>query len=171
MNLFILSLCVQQCAEAMFDKHLPKIILEAVQMLCTAKRILDPLHVVEDRVYQISHQNHPVSIWIRKSYLNYMWTICLVETMHEEWKFRYDHPPEKTHKSYLVAQYLKHNPPPLDAFPCHGLTRFALAMPDKYKVKGNAVASYRNYYQGTEKSHLVSWRKRGPPSWWKQPQI
>jgi len=169
MNLFILSLCVKQCAEAMFDKHLPKIILEAVQMLCTAKRILDPYNVDETLIYKISHKNHPVSIWIRKSYTNYMWTIRLVETMHEEWKWRFNHPPEKMHKSYVLAQYLKSCPPPMHAFPYQGLTKFAQAMPDQYKVAGNAVQSYRNYYQGKEKSHLVSWRKRGPPDWWTKP--
>lgn len=168
MNLFILSLCVKQCAEAMFDRHLPKIILEAVQMLCTAKRILDPLDVDEDVIYRISHKNHPVSIWIRKSLANYMWTISLIETMHDEWKWRYGYPADKFHKSYMVAQLLRAAPPPADAFPCRGLTRFAQAMPDNYRVPGNAVQAYRNYYQGKEKSHLVSWKKRGPPNWWGQ---
>lgn len=135
-------------------------------MLCTAKRILDPDGVDETQIYKISHKNHPVSVWIRKSPENYMWTINLIETMHEEWKWRFNHPPEKMHKSYLLAQQLKAFPPPLSAFPCRGLTRFALAMPDKYKIAGNSVQSYRNYYQGAEKTHLASWRKRGPPHWW-----
>jgi hypothetical protein len=42
MNLFILSLIPAEIAESMMDKHISKILLEAVQMLCTAKRILDP---------------------------------------------------------------------------------------------------------------------------------
>ena len=48
MNLFILSLCFRECAEALFDKHVSKILLEAVQMLCTAKRILHPDHNDEE---------------------------------------------------------------------------------------------------------------------------
>ena len=39
MNLFILSWNVRECAEFMFDKHVVKIILEAVQMLCTTVQI------------------------------------------------------------------------------------------------------------------------------------
>jgi hypothetical protein len=42
MNLFILSLIPREVAEAMMDKHIVKIILEAVQMLCSARRILLP---------------------------------------------------------------------------------------------------------------------------------
>ena len=42
MNLFILSLIPCEIAEAMMDKHISKILLEAVQLLCTAKRLLDP---------------------------------------------------------------------------------------------------------------------------------
>ena len=41
MNLFILSLDPAKIAEYMMDKHIAKIILEAVQMLCSTKRLLD----------------------------------------------------------------------------------------------------------------------------------
>ena len=42
MNLFILSLIQKEIAQYMMDKHVSKILLEAVQMLCSCKRILDP---------------------------------------------------------------------------------------------------------------------------------
>ena len=42
MNLFILSLIQKEVAEYMMDKHVSKILLEAVQMLCSAKRVLNP---------------------------------------------------------------------------------------------------------------------------------
>lgn len=66
MNLFILSLCFRECAEWMFDKHISKMIVEAVQMLSTAKRVLGPSEAdsEEIKIYKISHKNHPVSIWI-----------------------------------------------------------------------------------------------------------
>ena len=41
MNLFILSLNPEEIAKYMMDKHIAKIILEAVQMLCSAKRLID----------------------------------------------------------------------------------------------------------------------------------
>ena len=84
MNLFILSLCFQECVESMFDKHVSKILLEAVQMLCTTMQIVDPDNPVKDKVkiYKIAHKNHPVTIWMRASLDNYIWTLNLVEAMH-----------------------------------------------------------------------------------------
>ena len=165
MNLFILSLCYKECAECMFDKHISKIIIEAVQMLCTAKHVLEPTATNEVELYKISHKNHPVSIWIRTSLENYMWTLNLVDAMHTEWKYRYNHPEEKNHKSYEMALYLAGHAPHEDAFPQKGLTQFALAMPDIYKCD-DPVDSYRNYYQSPEKKRIASWKKREPPLWY-----
>ena len=38
------------------------------------------------------------------------------------------------------------------------------AMPDEYKVSGNSIRSYINYYVGAKK-HLASWKKRQTPEW------
>lgn len=166
MNLFILSLCFRECAEALFDKHVSKILLEAVQMLCTAKRILHPDHNDEEfRLYKIAHKNHPVTVWMRQSYENYCWTLQLVEAMHEEWKYRYNHPAEKQHKSFVVALYLKEHAPQPHEFPQQGLTPFALAMPEEYK-SADPVASYRLYYQSQEKQKIASWKNREKPDWY-----
>ena len=58
MNLFILSLDPAKAAEQMMDKHVNKILLEAVQMLCTAKRILDPdaPEEVSSALYKLAHK-------------------------------------------------------------------------------------------------------------------
>lgn len=175
MNLFILSLFPKECAEFMFDKHIVKIILEAVQMLCAAKQILNPAtddsktKSQEDeksvKLYKISHKNHPVSIWVRSSLENYTWTLDLVDAMHDEWKFRYNHPPEKEHKSYVVAKYLREHAPKAEDFSNRGLLPFAQAMPDEYKDADDAVAAYRRYYQSEQKSKLTSWKKREKPEW------
>jgi hypothetical protein len=44
------------------------------------------------------------------------------------------------------------------------LTPFALAMPNQYKIPGNAVESYRQYYIHEKKS-VWSWKNREKPSW------
>jgi len=163
MNLFILSKSCKECAEFMYDKHIVKIILEAVQMLCTAKLLLDP-PTDGTELYKISHKNHPVSIWIRESFENYIWTLELVEAMHTEWKYRYGHPENVEHKSYKVAKYLAQHSPPESCFPKKGLTTFALAMPEIYKCE-DPIESYRKYYKSPEKIRLASWKKREPPSW------
>jgi len=169
MNLFILSLSFEECAEFMFDKHVSKIILEAVQMLCTTMHIIDPDNEINNKIklYKIAHKNHPVTIWMRESLDNYLWTLDLVEAMHNEWKFRYDHPPEKMHKSYIVAKYLREYCPSSDKFPSKGLTKFALAMPVECK-QNDPVESYRIYYQTPDKQKIASWKKRGKPHWYKQ---
>ena len=165
MNLFILSLCFRECAECMFDKHISKMILEAVQMLSTAKHMLDPFTESIPKIYKITHKNHPVSIWIRTSLENYLWTLNMVEAMHEEWRFRYGHPSTKFHASYVVAQDLLKYAPSSDKFIKQGLTPFAQAMPDEYRGE-DPVEAYRRYYQSPEKKQLASWKRRTPPSWY-----
>lgn len=167
MNLFILDLNPEKIAEYMFDKHLVKIILEAVQMLSTASRVLEPEKNHSAYLYKIAHLNHPVSIWVRESLDNYLWTIHLVEAMHNEWKFRYDVPKSKNHKSYELAMYLKINHPPKGLFPKNGLTSFAQAMPDNYKKTQDPVLAYRIYYvSDAHKRNIATWRKRNRPNWY-----
>ena len=166
MNLFILSLIQKEIAEYMMDKHVSKILLEAVQMLCSAKRILDPEDEINERIYKVAHKNHPVTIWCRKSKTNFVWVLDLIEELHNEWKFRYGHPENKFHKSYLVAMCLRDNIPTDDKFEEQGLTPFALAIPDKYKTS-DPVLSYRNYYMSEEKQKIASWKKkREKPTWY-----
>lgn len=166
MNLFILSLLQWEIAQSMMDKHVSKILLEAVQMLCTGKRVLDPDDDL-DGFYKMAHKNHPVTIWCRKSKANFIWTLDLVEELHKEWRFRYGHPESKIHKSYLVAIKLRENMPSDDKFEEEGLTPFALAMPDEYKTD-DPVESYRNYYMSEEKQRIATWKKkREKPEWYR----
>lgn len=194
MNLFILSLDPAKTAEYMMDKHIAKIILEAVQMLCTTHRLLTAtsagVAAVDPCVYKIAHKNHPVTIWCRAAQANFIWTLDLIDAMHAEWKYRYGHPAQKQHKSYIVAQYLRQNIPPPDAFERISvpgiMTPFALAMPDEFKVRASAtiattpatgtshgadiydaVASYRSYYLSEPKRRIAKWGKlRGMPLWY-----
>ena len=166
MNLFILSLIHCEIAMFMMDKHVSKILLEAVQMLCSAKRILDPEDPINEKIYKLAHKNHPVTIWCRKSKANFQWTLDLIEALHNEWRYRYGHPSTKYHKSYMMAMLLKENMPSDDAFEEKELTPFALAMPDKYKSE-DPVESYRKYYMSDEKQKIASWKKgREKPYWY-----
>ena len=169
MNLFILSLIQKEIAEYMMDKHVSKILLEAVQMLCSAKRILDPDDEVNEYLYKLAHKNHPVTIWCRKSKANFVWTLDLIEELHNEWRYRYGYSNTKFHNSYLIAAlYLRENIPCDDKFEEEGLTPFALAMPQQYKTD-DAVESYRNYYMSEEKQKIATWKKRrGKPVWYKK---
>ena len=168
MNLFILSLIQREIAMYMMDKHVSKILLEAVQMLCSSKRILDPDDEINKHLYKLAHKNHPVTIWCRKSKANFVWTLDLVEELHNEWRFRYDHPDTKFHKSYLVSLILRENIPSDDKFEEEGLTPFAIVMPDEYKTD-DPVESYRKYYMSENKQKIASWKKRREmPEWYKR---
>jgi hypothetical protein len=151
----------------MFDKHVSKMLLEAVQMLCTNIQIIDPDNEIqkEIKLYKIAHKNHPCTIWMRQSLENYIWTLDMIDAMHNEWKYRYDHPPEKKHKSFIVAEYLRKYAPSESKFPLKGLTPFALAMPIECKCD-DPVLSYRKYYQSEAKQKIASWKKRGIPEWY-----
>jgi hypothetical protein len=163
-NLFILSNNHTEIAEMMFDKHIPKILLEAVQLLSTAKHILDPTDEINNKkIYKITHIKHPVSIWVRKSFENYIWTLDLCDALQKEFNYRFNH--NKIHKSYLVALHLRTCIPPRENFEYKGLTRFALAMPDIYKTN-DVIKSYRQYYQSQTKKILASWKKRPVPYWY-----
>jgi hypothetical protein len=136
-------------------------------MLCSAKRIVDPEDPINENIYKLAHKNHPVTIWCRKSRENFIWVLDLIEEMHKEWRYRYDHPDTKFHKSYLIALYLRENIPNKEKFSECGLTPFALAMPDKYK-SDDPVKSYRKYYMSEEKQKIASWNKnRNKPKWYK----
>lgn len=167
MNLFILSLDPRKIAEYMMDKHISKIILEAVQMLCSSLRVLEPDdEEIDAKVYKMAHKNHPVTIWCRTSRENFEWTLELIECMHAEWKWRYNHKEDKKHKSYIMAEYLKEKIPAETKFPEKGLTKFALAMPNEYKCE-DPVKAYRNYYMSPEKQKIASWnKKRLMPEWY-----
>ena len=166
MNLFILSQSVSQTAEWMFDKHIVKIILEAAQILSCCKRILDTDISEEEsnKIYKLTHRNHPINVWIRESYANYCYVLDLSNAMHNEWRYRYNHPDTKFHKAYLIIMYLKENPPPLEKFPQKVSTPFVLAMPEQYKTQC-PYQSYRNYYNSPEKQKIASWKKRNTPEW------
>jgi hypothetical protein len=118
------------------------------------------------KIYRLAHKNHPVTIWCRKSKANFIWTLDLIEELHKEWRYRYNHPETKIHKSYLISLILKENIPDDDKFEEYGLTPFALAMPDKYK-SADPVESYRNYYMSEEKQRIATWNKRRKrPDWY-----
>jgi hypothetical protein len=190
MNLFILSHDPAKIAEYMMDKHIAKIILEAVQMLCTTQRLLTVGTgcEIDPCVYKIAHKNHPVTIWCRASQANFIWTLDLIDAMHSEWKYRYGHPESKQHKSYIVAQYLRENIPEPTKFEkvkaAGVMTPFALAMPEEHKIRRrntptsnsiftdvsnefDAVASYRSYYLSEPKRRIAKWGKnRKMPAWY-----
>ena len=175
MNIFAIESDPAACAKSMVDKHVVKMILETAQLLSTAHRILDGEEYDgtsksgrkakrwrlyddrEDHLYSATHINHPSAIWARASNNNYNWLYCHFNALLSEYKHRYG----KIHKCHNMWMFLER--PPM-SIPVGPLTQVTTAMPDEYKVPGNSVASYRNYYKAG-KAHLHKWTNREAPAW------
>ena len=152
MNIFVLDENIEKCAEYHCDQHVVKMILESVQMLCTVlnkKGISTP--------YKPTHINHPCVLWVEKSFDNFSWLQNLAFALNNEYRFRYEK--KSDHKSISVLKEIS-----IYSYKNSGLTEFAQAMPEKYKVPGDPVKAYRQFYLG-EKMGFAKWTKRRIPSW------
>lgn len=113
MNIFITSPDPVECAIALDDKRLVKMILESVQMLSTAiaRHGGTP-------VYKVAWKKHPCTIWTGDSRENFEWHLALLKAMNDEFMGRYN----KHHKAFLVGyEQLKAQS---DIIPRCGLTNF-----------------------------------------------
>lgn len=161
MNIFFLDEKPSMAAVYHFDRHLPKMVLEGTQMLCTALRILDPIKAREiGNCYKPTHTSHPCTLWVMESRANAFWLYFLIQYLDSERQYRFDK--DNDHKSLTVAHRVMKELQ--DLLPNIALTVPALAMPEAYKGS-HPVKSYRCYYASREKKHLRSWTKRGEPDW------
>lgn len=141
-------------------------VLETQQLLSTAHRVLDGKEKVvkvngrnkkiweisDDRntnIYSATHSQHPSSIWTRSSDSNYKWLYQLSVELLKEYTYRYG----KVHACEKLLPYLKNSP---NNIPKGNFTEPTQAMPDEYKVVGDSITAYRNYYIGA-KRHLADW--------------
>ena len=176
MNIFYLDRNPTKAAEYHVDKHCVKMILETCQLLSTAHRVLDGDQIMgktatgrnikrwvlsderNEILYTATHVNHPSAVWCRQSKQNYDWLALLLTNLCSEYTYRYG----KVHKCEeigLVARLLSVAPKNIPDSP---FTDPTPAMPDQYKIPGDGVQSYRNYYNG-EKQRMFSWKKRQVP--------
>lgn len=160
MNIFVLNHAPYRAAREHCDKHVPKMIVESAQMLCTAHRLINPDEAWHDRdkLYKVAYPNHPCTRWARESAGNYRWLYSLFVSLLSEYTLRFD---GKSHASSRLAAPLAVRP--------HGLlgnkTPHVLAMPERYKMRC-PVQSYRQYYVG-DKYRFARWdRALHTPYWW-----
>ena len=152
MNIFVLDTHIKKCAQYHCDKHVVKMILESVQMLCTAlnkKGFTTP--------YKSTHVKHPCVLWVESSHDNFLWLKNLTLALNDEYQFRFEK--NSNHKSVFVLDEISNY-----SYESLGLTEFPQAMPEKYKIMGNAVKAYRQFYLG-EKMGFARWTKRNIPDW------
>jgi hypothetical protein len=175
MNIFYLDRDTKKCAEMHVDKHCVKMILEYAQLLSTAHRVLDgnlgtrlsksgrkqQYYILADKreqvLYSATHVNHPSAIWVRQSDKNYSWLFDMFESLLEEYTYRYG----KTHACEKLVWALEVRP---NNIPRGNFTEPTPAMPDHYKVDGDSIQSYKNYYLG-DKTRMFAWKNRQTPTW------
>lgn len=175
MNIFYIHSDAKTCAEMHLDKHVVKMILEYAQLLSTAHRVLDGVHHVglsksgrkqtryvlsDDRdavLYSATHINHPSAKWCRHTSENYKWLYSLFIECMTEYTHRYG----KVHACDKLKDVLSQPPKNI---PVGEFSAPWRAMPDEFKVEGDTILSYRNYYVGA-KANFAKWTKRNTPDW------
>ena len=149
MNIFYLHSDPVEAAKLQYNKHVVKMILESAQMLCVAHHVYGNSN---DVPYKEVHLNHPSTRWTRLCRANYMWLYDHMIALGDEYTKRYG----KTHLTITKCKEFL-SKPPLN-LPGGEFTEPPQAMPDEYKVEGDSITAYWNYYIG-DKSHIANIKK------------
>lgn len=161
MNIFILDSDPKVSAQYHTDKHIVKMPTETAQMISF---VYHDVNFWDDNIpdfimgFSKSHYNHPCSIWIRESLSNFIYACSFGEELIKEYDYRFDG--KKHLRARQIFDFAKNNLPKIDD---KGLTPFAEAMDDKYKLFDSAILNYREYYK-SGKSHLFNWKNRETPN-------
>jgi hypothetical protein len=166
MNIFVLDLDPELAAQMHCDKHVPKLCVEATQMLVSAAR----RHGATDNQVPLTksgtphkggYPNHPCTIWSGDSRDNFMWLFWHGLALCEEFSYRFG----KQHACYDQIRICGCNC--LRFLPIGKRTSFAQAMPDEYR-NDDPVVAYRDYYFYDKRENIqCEWNKgRQAPDWW-----
>jgi len=163
MNIFITSKCPIESAQALANIHVNKMICESLQLLCTAHSVLDGTV----KGFKPTHQNHPCSIFTRKSSGNYEWLYRHFKALCDEYTFR-------TGKVHKCAEYLEGIATlPLNIL--HGELDFDfMCMDDNCKKTLDVHKNYRYYLtkkysewqtRVDKRPIFATWGVRNKPDW------
>lgn len=169
MNIFLVSKDPIECAQAIDDVRLNKMILETGQLLCTAYRrifAVDGKFAEFDGIYKDTHANHPCGVWARGSVLNYAWLVYLFKAMHDERLWRSRGPHLTFEKIYEhIRQPVLYLTPDLDyetvdfSFDCSNVD-----MPGKLTDRYRECL-LRKWENDKADGRKPTWFKRGMPKW------
>lgn len=175
MNIFYVDKNPYKAARSLCDKHVIKMIVETAQMLSTAHRILDGVEtrrpsksgkrmvkhwdhpIFDDRLYMVTHPNHPSNVWIRSGDKNYEWAYEHFLGLCHEYRHRYGKIHATKIKLGIPLANLPTNIP-------YQSTIIPLAMPDEYKCD-DPIKSYRKYYQSKQNDMKMTWKETRTPDW------
>lgn len=145
---------IKLCAQAHYDLHVNKLILESAQLLSSVHHFVG---TDSCELYKPTHMNHPCAVWARQSINHYLYLLDLMDALNEEARFRYSH--RKIHLSLVKAQ----------SWPFPRLPDIAFVPPPKcvhedFKGIADTVEAYRAYYK-RDKKDIATWTLRRPPDW------
>lgn len=155
MNIFYLDVCPIESAQMSCNKHVVKMILETSQLLSTAHHILDGDSAIQG-IYKSTHKNHPSAIWARENSANYIWLLEHFSALCDEYTYRYG----RIHKSSEKLELLSHLP--INITKSATMSPMPQCMPDEFKVDGDSVKAYQNYYIGAKHS-ILQYKRREIP--------
>lgn len=197
MNIFVLDTDPTVAAHMHCDKHVPKMVVEAAQMMASALR----RHGATDeqmpltkagKPYKGGYAHHPCTVWAGDSRANFWWLATHAQALYCAYQLRFG-------KKHACADPIDQMQALADSIPEYtgtshtGLTPFALAMPDEHRpmwVSGHkgimfpddyadkrithashqtAVKAYRRYYHSKQ---FAKWEKGTPaPDWWQGVEV
>jgi len=160
-NIFYVSSNEQECAQALDDKRLNKMIVETAQIISTTLR--EEGHLTESEslyLYKSTHKNHPCVKWASDYPYNIFWLIELLGEYLIEYYYRFD----KIHKTSIIYLVVPkricglYNKPPI-------LVQDKIRGIDCYNE--DIIVAYRNYLNAkwaTDKTE-PKWTNREKPEW------
>ena len=178
LNIFVLHRVPTKAARMHCDKHVPKMVVEATQMMASALR----RHGATDEQmpltkagtpYKGGYAHHPCTVWAGDRRQNFHWLWRHAAELCNEYLRRFG----KVHACAEPIRVMWHL---MSMVPPGRPGRlFALAMPDEYRPDPDdlygdetvyhaghkeAVKAYRRYYHSKQ---FAKWEKGTPaPDWW-----
>lgn len=161
MNLFYIESSPRGAAQALCDKHVPKMTLETAQMLSTAvhRHLSPPNATVFPHIYRPAYLHHPSTQWVGENLSQYVWAYALFRALCDEFEFRFGKP----HKSSALVHYLG-SFEVITQIPKGEFDAPPQCMPKQYHHI-DTMKAYRDYYRG-DKMYFAKWeRGREAPAW------
>ena len=176
MNIFVLDLDPAVAARMHCAKHVPKMCVEAAQMMASALR----RHGATDEQmpltksgtpYKGGYHHHPCTVWAGDSEANFQWLARYGYWLFTEYTKRFG----KTHACEGPIRFMGHLS---IMIPTGELTPFAIAIADHMECRKlpdfdnmSAVEKYRAYYNH-DKRYFAKWEKGTPaPDWWQGVEV
>lgn len=158
-NAFWLDRDLDRASAWLVDAHVSSSVFECSMVLTTAAQLNG---YPDDELY-FTHPNHPLTRWAAAAHENWLLLRAYTASAHEEWRYRWDHPPRERHGCWGTVESLDS-----DAICALDWPSEDPRDPPQQTGRWTAddyVDAYR-YYYANEKRHLFEWSKdRSEPPW------